>query len=252
MVTYYGIPRWVIALLILGGLILITMLTLSTPVLAQGQPGDQFHRWTAQPAPVQLANDATSIPIGQGSVFVPSLSDGADEPEALIYQGERQIATGRTGRRIVMTPGRYTVRIGSGPDRQLLDVPVEVLRDETAVVPVRWGGLKIEVVDENNIPHRGSYELIRVEDRQPYTVGYGADTLQGERLQTLIVPPGLYRIVRPGANYRARRDFSTVVVPEGGLVHYKLVMEPGTGQFQGAGVVLPEEVGVITGLSPWN
>ena len=73
----------------------------------------------------------------------------------------------------------------------------------------------MEVVDKDNVPHRGSYELIQVSDRQPYTVGFGADTLVGERIRTLLVGPGLYRIVRPGSNYRARTDFSTVLVPEG-------------------------------------
>ena len=101
----------------------------------------------------------------------------------------------------------------------------------------RCGGasLRIEVVDERNLPHRGAYELIRVTDRQPFTVGFGADTLQGEQLLTLLMPPGLYRIVQPGSTYRARTDFATVLAPAGGLVHYKLVINPTSGQFRGAG-----------------
>ena len=75
----------------------------------------------------------------------------------------------------------------------------------------------------------GAYELIRVTDRQPLTVGFGLETLQREQLRTLLMPPGLQRIVQPGANYRARTDFATVLAPEGGLVHYKLVMNPDDG-----------------------
>ena len=72
--------------------------------------------------------------------------------------------------------------------------------------------------------------------------------------------PGLYRIVQTGSTFRARTDFATVLVPEGGLVHYRLVINPASGQFRGAGVVTPEELGVVPDpasweapeVSPWN
>jgi hypothetical protein len=53
----------------------------------------------------------------------------------------------------------------------------------------------------------------------------------------------VYRIVRPGGNYRALRDFATVYVPPGGFVRYRLVLDPNTGDFQGSGVLLPDEFG---------
>ena len=162
------------------------------------------------------------------------------------------MASGLNGTRILVDAGDYVVRVGSGPMSQMVSVPVTVQAGETTVAPVRWGGLRVEVVDENNLPHRGAYELIRVADRQPLTVGFGADTLQGERLLTLLMPPGLYRIVPPGSNYRARTDFATVAVPEGGLVHFRLVIDPDSGRFRGAGVVSPEEVGVAPDAAPWN
>ena len=60
---------------------------------------------------------------------------------------------------------------------------------------------------------------------------------------TWLLPPGVYRIVRPGSNYRALRDFATVYVPEAGFVRYRLVLDPDTGEFQGSGVLLPDEFG---------
>ena len=144
------------------------------------------------------------------------------------------------------------MRVGSAPLNQMVTIPVDVTAGNTTLVPVRWGALVVEVVDKDNIPHRGSYELIQVSDRQPYTVGFGADTLNGERLRTLLVGPGLYRIVRPGSNYRARTDFSTVVVPEGSPVYFKLVLDPDDGTLLGAGVVPPEELGIVTSSSGWN
>jgi hypothetical protein len=111
------------------------------------------------------------------------------------------------------------------------------------VVPVHWGALRIEVVDDRRVPHRGSYELINAETREPYGTGFGADTLQGEALMTWLLPAGVYRIVRPGSNYRALRDFATVYVPEAGFVRYRLVLDPDTGEFQGSGVLMPDEFG---------
>ena len=223
-------------------------------VTATAQPSamEAYYRWLAPPAADQLAADATPVPTGQGAIFVPSLSDGASEPETLVFQNERQVAFGPTGRRIVVPPGRYGVRVGSGPTRFMVTEEVTVTAGDTVMVAVRWGGLRVSVVDENDIPHGGSYELIRASDRQPYAVGFGADMLAGEQLSTTLMPAGLYRIVRRGATFRARTDFATVLVPAGALVHFKLVVDRADGSFRGGGVVLPEELGAVTEASPWN
>ena len=219
---------------------------------AQTTPASDIYRWLAPDAATQAAAATTAIPPGAGAILVPSMSGPDSEPQALVFRGDEQVASGPNGARIVVEPGAYLVRVGSGPVSQMVTVPVDVQGGATTVVPVRWGGLRIEVVDERNLPHRGLYELIRVADRQPYTVGFGADTLQGERLLTLLMPPGLYRIVQSGSTYRARTDFATVLVPEGGLVHYRLVINPASGQFRGAGVVTPDELGVAPDVSSWE
>ena len=211
-----------------------------------------LYRWTSPTPADQLTADTTVVPPGMGALFVPAMTNGSDEPEAIVYQGQQRVAGGPNGRRIVLAPGSYTVRVGSAPLNQMVTIPVDVTAGNTTLVPVRWGALVVEVVDENNIPHRGSYELIQVSDRQPYTVGFGADTLLGERLRTLLVGPGLYRVVRPGSNYRARTDFSTVLVPEGSVVYFKLVLDPDDGTLRGAGVVPPEELGIVTSPSGWS
>ena len=221
----------------------------------EAQPGateSQLYRWIAPTAEEQLAADTTAVPSGSGAVFVPAMTNGADEPETLVFQGEKRIASGPNGKRIVLAPGSYVLRIGSSPLNQMMSVPVEVTAGNTTLVPVTWGGIIVEVVDKNNVPHRGTYELIHVADRQPYTVGFGADTLLGEKLKTILATPGLYRIVRPGANYRTRTDFSTVVIPEGSMVYFKLVQDPDDGSLLGAGVVPPNEMGIVQPGSAWT
>jgi len=250
--------------------IAVTLLALSMPAVAQqtpsganqqpsikveAQPGpteSQLYRWIAPTAQEQLAADTTAVPPGSGAVFVPAMTNGADEPETLVYQGEKRVAAGQNGKRIVLAPGSYVLRIGSSPLNQMMSVPVEVVAGNTKLVPVTWGGIIIEVVDKNNVPHRGTYELIHVADRQPYTVGFGADTLLGEKLKTILAAPGLYRIVRPGANYRTRTDFTTVVIPFGSMVYFKLVQDPDDGSLLGAGVVPPNEMGIVQPGSAWT
>ena len=211
-----------------------------------------FYRWLAPPVEDQLAADATVLPPGRGAIFVPLISHPDVEPHFIVFAGDRQVASGPNGSRLILEPGAYTVRVGSGPAAHSVEVPVHVAAGQTAAVPVRWGGLRVEVVDEQNIPHRGSFEIFRAADRRQVLVGFGANTLRGERLPTLLVPAALYRIVRRGENARARTDFSTVQVGAGDLVHFKLVLDPTTGSLLGGGVVRPEEIGIVTEADPWS
>ena len=203
--------------------------------------GDEIYGWSAPSPEEQLADDATRVPAGRGALFVPYLSDPADEPEFTVRRRGDSVASGSRGVRVVLEPGDYRLVLGSGHER--IVVAVTVVANETTLVPVTWGGMRVEVVDENSIPHRAGYELIAVSDRHLLGVGYGADVLTGERILTWILPPDLYRLVQPGSTYRARSNYSTVFVPEGGLVRYRLVIDPETGEFLGAGVVTPDESG---------
>ncbi len=232
----------------------VILLTCPAPAGAQQTPGPApgLYRWITPPPDQQLKADTTPVPPGMGAVFVPAMSNGLDEPETLVYQGTQRVASGLNGTRIILAAGDYVLRIGSGPLDQMMSVPVSVTAGNTTLVPVVWSGMMIEVVDRNNVPHRGSYELIQVSDRQPYTVGFGADTLLGERIRTILMAPGLYRIVRPGANYRTRTDFTTVDVPTASMVYFKLVLDPDDGRLLGGGVVPPEEIGIVSGPSPWT
>ncbi len=206
----------------------------------------EIYGWLAPSPEEQLAADSTVVPAGQGAIFVPYISSPEDEPSYAVFRAGRRMGSESTGRRMIVEPGSYLVEFGSGHSAGI-SVSIEVEEGETSVVPVTWGGLRVEVVDARNIPHRAGYELIQVAARDLHGVGYGADTLAGEALQTWIVTSDLYRVVQPGSSYRARVNYSTVFVPEGGLVRYRLVIDPDTGEFEGAGVVTPDETGDVTG-----
>lgn len=216
--------------------------------LAVGGPSahaaDDPFAWTEPPTEVQLEQDRTAIPIGKGALFVPTITGSLNEPPVILVDETRDdVLDIRTGQRVVLEPGNYVVIVSSGTPAQGVGQAVEVVEGETTVVPVTWGALRIEVTDDRRVPHRGGYEIIRADNREPYGTGFGADTLQGEQLRTWLLPPGIYRIVKPGSNYRALRDFATVYVTESGFVRYRLVLDPDTGEFQGSGVLIPGEFG---------
>ncbi len=205
---------------------------------------DPPFEWTQPPADVQVEQDEVDIPLGKGAIFVPAMTDPLNEPQPLLVnEATDEVLSIPTGERVLADPGNYVVIVTSGGPGQGVGQAVTVIEGETSVVPVKWGALRIEVVDDRRVPHRGGYEIIRSYTREPFGAGFGADTLQGEQLRTWLLPPGVYRIVRQGSNYRALRDFATVYVPPGGFVRYRLVLDRDTGEFQGSGVLLPDEFG---------
>lgn len=225
----------------------VVALLVSGPALAQ----DPFP-WDQPPPDAQLARDHTIIPLGKGALLVPSLTDPALEPPVILVNPDQEVQDIPTGERVIVDPGVYTVIISPSTPGQGVAITVEVLDAETTVVPVQWGALRIEVTDGKRVPIRGGYELIRADTREPIGTGFGADTLQGEPLLTWLVPPGVYRIVRIGNDYRALKDFATVYVPEAAFVRYRLVEDPDTGAFLGSGMLLPDEFGTPkTQNSPW-
>jgi hypothetical protein len=198
--------------------------------------------WPAGTIQEQMAADPTMVPFGKGAIFVPAMTNPLDEPPVSVWSGDKRIGEGTTGRRIIVAPGVYEVRLGSGTVQQRFSTTVTVRELFASVVPVEWAGLAVHVVDERLNSLRGSYELLRVEDREYLGIGFGTDEQAGEPVATWILEPGLYKIVRVGETYRARRDFATVRLLPGHLTHFQLVLDGDTGDFVGAGEVPSEEL----------
>ncbi|MBI5549073.1 MAG: hypothetical protein HY901_34750, partial [Deltaproteobacteria bacterium] len=84
-----------------------------------------------------------------------------------------------------------------------------------------------------------------------YGIGFGADEELGEQVKVWLLPPGLYKIVQAGGNYRDRVNFATVQLEPGKLTRFTLVKDQDTNDFRGAGVSSEEEAlaGVV---GPWK
>ena len=198
--------------------------------------------WPAGTVGRQLDRDTTLVPFGKGALFVPALTNPLDEPPVTVARAGQRVAEGTTGTRIILSPGTYEVRLGSGAVDQRLRYQASVEEGHTTIIPVSWGGLSVHVVDEAYGSLRTSYELIRVDDREYMGIGFGTDEQAGEPVSTWVLRPGLYKIVRLGDTYRARRDFATVRLVGGYHTHFLLVLNEETGEFAGGGEVPEDEL----------
>lgn len=187
----------------------------------------------------QLLADDTSVPVGFGAVFVPAALNGNRESLVVVYKDGKPVAEGRGGHRIVMRPGRYTVFIGSGATTQQIQRKIHVADSLTTYVPMTWAGLRIDVVDNQFVPYRNQYELVRMDTREDFGIGFGADVQQGEKVLIWVLKPGLYKIIQSGGTYRDRTNFATVRLEAGRLSRFTLVIDPDSGDFLGAGEADP-------------
>lgn len=207
-------------------------------LLAGACPGaGQESTWDSPPVAVQLQMDPTIVPIGKGAVFVPVMTDSDNEPVYGIISDGRMIQDSKTGYRIPLAPGEYTVLYGSGTKDQMIQKKVRVEEGATTVVTPDWAGLVIEVIDESRTEVREYYELFSLDTGESYGIGQGIEDGLDEKLHTWILPPGNYKIVKPGNNINAVVNFGTIRLLPGELVHVNLVIDSDTENFLGFGLV---------------
>ena len=204
------------------------------------------YRWERAAPAQQAAADATTVPAGKGAVLVPAMTGGL-EPLVKVMQGDEIVATGRTGARIVVAPGHYELSVGSEPELGSVSVAVDVPAGGTVIPRISWGGLLIEVVGEDEKPNHGAYELYRVSRQRSVGLGFGGASGDGQMTRPWLLPPGVYRIVTPGASFDTRREVFSVTVPQGGLVRFRLMTDR-NGALLGGTVITPEEAARIVGM----
>lgn len=193
-------------------------------------PTRRSANWLAASVEDQLARDRTLIPMGKGAIFVPSYTEPRREPEVTVTDtGGKPVRNGTTGERILVDSGSYVVRLGSGTSAQQFPVEVHVEEGHTTVVPPEWGGLLVETLTPDGNYIEGQYEVIRAERWINYGKGRG---LAEERLQDIrawLLPPGIYRIIKPGEGFNALRNYITVQINPGELSQVELIFDKATG-----------------------
>jgi hypothetical protein len=198
--------------------------------------------WDAPSVTQQVDEDETPIPLGKGAVFVPRMSDPQLEPDVQIADSlGKVVLTGKPGKKYCLIPGTYSVRVGNGTTKQRIEKWVVVDEGRTTPLFPTWSGLQIDVVSETNIPFKGSYEMVRLDEFEPFGRTYGRDPNQGERVKTWILNPGLYKIFGTGGSYNAVSSFVTVRLLPGELTRFSVVEDSATGKILSGGVTLTGE-----------
>jgi len=210
------------------------VLGLLMPTLAWAD--DDPYRWDAADPATQLAQNREELPAGTGGVFVPSLSGAGDEPVVYFVSGER-VLSGPVGQRVALPSGRYTVLVGSLDPSSSEGVPIRVEAGKTTLVPVSWGGLRLDLVDRRGQKTTAPLQIVDVSSGK--TVSMSPE--MGDEARTRLLKPGLYRIQSPGTVGVDQPDFVTVHVVEGGLAHLRVFVD-GRGTIEGGGVVMSDQV----------
>jgi len=194
--------------------------------------------WDAPSLERQMAEDETTIPLGMGAVYVPRFAQENLEPDVEVLDSTgSEAGAGKPGRRYAVEPGAYFVMIGSGSHKQRLVRTAVVAEGRTVPIIPDWGGLSIDVINETGISFRGEYELVRMDNYEPYGRGYGADPSLGEQPKVWILKPGLYKILGTGESYNTLKNFVTVQILQGQLIRFVLVENETDLRIQSGGVV---------------
>jgi hypothetical protein len=172
----------------------------------------------------QMDEDITPIPAGMGALLVPSLTRSDQEPLVVVQHAGRRIASGPTGRRIVLPPASYEVLLGTG---DLADRPrriVEVTEGVTTPVTPFFGALRVDVVDASGVPVTRDYVVASNDGKRvigPIGVVGGKEYKAGD---TLILHPGEY-VVALGRSADRKTDRFAISVAPGQVMRYRLVVD---------------------------
>ena len=188
----------------------------------KGSRGSDIRAREAGTPSQQLALDATKITSGDGAVFVPSWSRPELEPQVRVYLGDELVSRGPTGRRLVVPPGRYSVRIGQGPEGWRAVRNVTVKLGDTTVVNRLAGSLRVTAVDREGRPVALDYLIASADGHRIYGPETTAETHDYAATSTWVLPPGSYRIV-PGSDASARAGVATLVIPRDERVRLRFV-----------------------------
>lgn len=187
---------------------------------------DGIGAWPAPTAEEQLAADEVLLGMGEGAIFVPSMTHGRLEPRVTVLDARGSVAAlGSSGLRLRVPPGPYRVRFGSGSEDQRLEIPVEVEDGATVLTPTPWSGLTIATITPERQHVRGEYKLVRQDEFQTYGEGFGQPEDRLADLPTWILPPGVYKITGLAAGADELTNFVTVRLLPGEWIEYTLVMD---------------------------
>ena len=223
------------------------LLAISFQVLAQETIQ---YNWIAPSPQVQLDMEALDDIKGLGRLFLPTMTNSDFEPVYIVSHNDSIIKVQKMGRSVWLRPGRYVIKYGSGTLEQMITEIVDIQAEETRILTIKWSGLTLRILDETRHWLKEPYEIYLMPDGETYGIGYGADEQLGEKLQTWILKPGLYKITKLGEHVNTYINFATVRLLPGELTQFTIVMNSNDQNFIGSGIL--EFENKTKKLKNWN
>ncbi|MBN1350949.1 hypothetical protein JXJ21_16130 [candidate division KSB1 bacterium] len=197
--------------------------------------------WDAPSPQEQIYREGKDDIKGLGRLFLPAMTNTEYEPAFIVSSATDSFYTiGRMGSSVWLRPGKYIVKFGSGSLDLVMVKEVDIRAEDITIIEPHWACLVVNVIDETRNSIREAYEVYSIPDNQHYGVGYGADEQLGEHLQTWVLKPGLYKIVKLGEHVNTYKNFATVRLLPNELTRYTIVIDSETDNFIGSGILETE------------
>lgn len=170
-----------------------------------------------------LDQDLTPVSPSDGALFVPALTSPEVEPLLVVLHAGERVASGTTGQRIALPPGRYTVDIATELEGVHAQSEVVVRRGQTTTVEPFFGAVRVAAVDLDGAGVSTDFVVASARDRA--VVARGHIDPKGKAPQpTFLLPPGEYVVVA-GSSPTATSNAFAVSVARGAVVRYRLVLD---------------------------
>lgn len=222
-------------------LIFIFYLTFPFQAFSQNQTDiskkSPYSSWISKPPWDQLYAEGLDDQKGMGRIFVPAMTNPGNEPFYGIIQDGKLIGEKIVGSSFFLLPGSYQIALGTGNLDQKIKKNVKIERGQTLIIEPDWSAITIDVIDESRNNIKKDLQIYNNQNFENYGVIPAINPELGEQLQTLILPPGLYKIVDRGADPNTFVNFSTVLLESGHYTPYTVVISSQTSSFIGAGVI---------------
>lgn len=203
----------------------LALTSFASPIMAQEEgAGTNLDAFEVGKLQDQMELDITPVPVGMGALFIPSMTDPALEPVVTVLSNGNRVASGKPGKRIVLPPGDYIVRFGSGEADSRPEKSVRVIEGVTSPVEPFFGAVRITAVDKDGRPVEVPYTIASLDGKIQYTGVKTAEDGSYSATQTWIIPAGRYNIALGKTADGETNRFATVI-SDGQVLRYRLVVD---------------------------
>jgi hypothetical protein len=202
------------------------------------EPGaSRYDTWIAAPPEAQIYNEAQDDQKGMGRIFVPAMTNAQNEPFYAVFQGDTLIGEKTMGSSFFLPAGKYSVILGTGTLEQRIRKEVEIGREQMVIITPDWSALTVDIIDQSRNNYKQDLQIFNLITGETFGIIPSINPDLGEQLPTLILKPGLYKIVKRGQDFNTFVNFTTVLLESGAYTPYTIVINSDTKDFTGAGIL---------------